>query len=128
MPGQVFESLDRTIAAHEKYRVVAHRALSFGNQERMCHPTLLEDRSIARGFIDPIHPPTTQITGHLLRISGHQYPPTANAHRSHAWYHVIQQRLELVVVGLGVITDPPQYQHTIIRLQVGLLRMGCRQP
>ncbi|KAG1269583.1 hypothetical protein G6F65_013633 [Rhizopus arrhizus] len=115
MPRQVPHALDRAVVAHEKHCLVLAHAIAFGQQQGPCAAALAQRHRRARRFRDPVDPPPPQIAGHLLRIACHQDPPLPDADVVHAGHHIIQQGLQLLVMGLGIIADPAQHQHRVRR-------------
>ena len=108
--AQVFQRLDRAVPAHEEHRVVAAHAVALGQQDRLGPGTLFQLHRGAGRFGHPVDPVTTQVAGHQLGVTRHQDPALGDPDLAHARHHVVQQRLELGVVGAGIIADAAQHQ------------------
>ena len=94
--------------------MIATHPATLGQQQRLGARALLQLHAGAGGFGDPVHPATTQVTGHLLGVARHEDTALGDAHVLHARDHVVQQRFELFVMGLGVVTDTAKDQHMVV--------------
>ena len=71
------------------------------------------------GLGHPVDPAAAQVTAHLLGVARHQDAAFGDADIAHPRDHVVQQRLELFVVRLGVVADAAEDQDALIARGVG---------
>jgi len=109
--AQIQKRANAAVAARKNDAGILRAAVPFAEQQQPGAGALGQQHASCRGFGDPIHATTAQITLHHRHVVGHQYPAFANTDFGHARHHVVEQWFELAVMAGRIVAGTTENQY-----------------